>query len=83
MITPAGAARLLRRSDNFILTGSAIFRRDLAFVIGAEGEGISPLVRRECDYIVAIPMHGKTQSLNASVAAGILLYEAVRQRLTL
>ena len=62
---------------------TADFSRDLALVIGAEGEGISPLVRRECDYLVAIPMRGKTQSLNASVAAGILLYEAVRQRLTL
>ncbi len=61
----------------------ADFARDLALVIGAEGEGISPLVRRECDYLVSIPMPGKTQSLNASVAAGILLYEAVRQRLTL
>ncbi len=62
---------------------TADFRRDVALVIGAEGEGISALVRRECDYLVAIPMPGKTQSLNASVAAGILLYEAVRQRLTL
>ncbi len=59
---------------------SADFARDLALVIGAEGEGISPLVRRECDYLVTIPMAGKTASLNASVAAGILLYEAVRQR---
>ena len=60
--------------------GEADFARDLAIVIGAEGEGIAPLVGRECDYRVAIPMLGKTQSLNASVAAAILLYEAVRQR---
>jgi 23S rRNA (guanosine2251-2'-O)-methyltransferase len=53
---------------------------DTALVIGAEGEGIAPLVRRECDALVAIPMLGRVQSLNASVAAGILLYEAVRQR---
>jgi 23S rRNA (guanosine2251-2'-O)-methyltransferase len=53
---------------------------DVALVIGAEGEGIAPLVRRECDALVAIPMLGRVQSLNASVAAGILLYEAVRQR---
>ncbi len=59
---------------------SADFARDLALVIGAEGEGITPLVRRECDYLVSIPMSGKTASLNASVAAGVLLYEAVRQR---
>jgi 23S rRNA (guanosine2251-2'-O)-methyltransferase len=53
---------------------------DAALVIGAEGEGIAPLVRRECDALLEIPMLGKVQSLNASVAAGILLYEAVRQR---
>jgi 23S rRNA (guanosine2251-2'-O)-methyltransferase len=58
----------------------ADFNRDLALVIGAEGEGIAPLVARECDYRVSIPMFGKTQSLNASVAAAILLYEAIRQR---
>ena len=60
--------------------GKADFNRDLAIVIGAEGEGIAPLVARECDYRVSIPMFGKTQSLNASVAAAILLYEAIRQR---
>jgi len=60
--------------------GQSDFSRDLALVIGAEGEGIAPLVGRECDYRVAIPMLGKTGSLNASVAAAILLYEAVRQR---
>jgi 23S rRNA (guanosine2251-2'-O)-methyltransferase len=58
----------------------ADFNRDLALVIGAEGSGISSLVGRECDYLVSIPMEGKIASLNASVAAGVLLYEAVRQR---
>jgi len=58
----------------------ADFNRDLAIVIGAEGTGISALVQRECDYLVSIPMEGKIASLNASVAAGVLLYEAVRQR---
>ncbi len=53
---------------------------DVAFVIGAEGEGLSPLVQRECDGLVGIPMLGRLQSLNASVATGVLLYEAVRQR---
>jgi 23S rRNA (guanosine2251-2'-O)-methyltransferase len=53
---------------------------DVALVIGAEGEGIAPLVQRECDALISIPVRGKVQSLNASVAAGILLYEAVRQR---
>ncbi len=53
---------------------------DVALVIGAEGEGLAPLVKRECDGLVAIPMLGRVGSLNASVATGILLYEAVRQR---
>jgi 23S rRNA (guanosine2251-2'-O)-methyltransferase len=52
----------------------------VAIVIGAEGEGITPLVKRECDGLVSIPMLGRVGSLNASVAAGILLYEVVRQR---
>lgn len=60
--------------------GSADFNRDLALVIGAEGSGLAQLVRRECDYFVRIPMVGKTESLNASVAAAVLLYEALRQR---
>ncbi len=50
-------------------------------VIGSEGEGISRLVREKCDFLVKIPMLGKTESLNASVAAGVIMYEAVRQRL--
>jgi 23S rRNA (guanosine2251-2'-O)-methyltransferase len=53
---------------------------DVALVVGAEGEGIAPLVKRECDGLLEIPMLGRVQSLNASVATGILLYEAVRQR---
>jgi len=51
-------------------------------VIGSEGEGISRLVREKCDFLVKIPMLGKTESLNASVAAGVMMYEAVRQRTT-
>ena len=51
-----------------------------AIVIGNEGQGISPLVRKNCDVMVHIPMQGKISSLNASAAAAILLYEAVRQR---
>lgn len=57
------------------LTGS------LGLVIGSEGKGISRLVREHCDYLVSIPMAGSTGSLNASVAAGVLLYEISRQRL--
>lgn len=56
------------------------FRGALALVIGAEGAGLAPLVKRECDALVRIPTFGRLASLNASVAAGVLLYEAVRQR---
>lgn len=59
----------------------ADFSGDIAIVIGAEGDGISPVVRKECDYLVRIPMYGEVGSLNASVAAGVLLFEARRQRL--
>lgn len=52
----------------------------VAIVIGAEGKGLGTLTKRLCDQIISIPMKGKVNSLNASVSAGILLYEAVRQR---
>ncbi len=52
----------------------------LAIVIGSEGEGLSRLVREKCDFLVKIPMLGQAESLNASVAAGVLMYEAERQR---
>lgn len=52
-----------------------------AIVIGSEGDGMSQLVRKNCDVMVNIPMKGKISSLNASAAASILLYEALRQRL--
>jgi 23S rRNA (guanosine2251-2'-O)-methyltransferase len=53
---------------------------DIALMIGAEGAGLGRLARRECDALVRIPMRGKLASLNASVAAGVLLYEILRQR---
>lgn len=62
-----------------------MYKADLAgpaaIVIGNEGDGMSPLVRKNCDVMVHIPMQGRISSLNASAAASILLYEAVRQRL--
>ena len=65
--------------------GSLLYNTDLsgavALVIGAEGEGISRLALSKADFIVNIPMLGKISSLNASVAAGILIYEVVRSRL--
>jgi len=67
-------------SESAVDLGAADLNRDLVLVIGAEDRGVSPLIKRECDYLVRIPMRGKVASLNASVAAAILLYEALRQR---
>jgi len=52
----------------------------LAFVVGAEGKGLRRLTREQCDVLVKLPMVGQVESLNLSVASGILLYEALRQR---
>ena len=67
--------------------GSApLYQADLTdpavIVIGSEGEGMSRLVREQCDFLLSIPMRGQVNSLNASAAAAVVLYEAVRQRLT-
>lgn len=65
--------------------GDLMYRQNLTgpigLVIGNEGEGVSRLVRENCDYTAAIPMKGNIDSLNASVAAGVLSYEIVRQRM--
>ena len=65
--------------------GDVMYRLNLkgpiGLVVGNEGEGVSRLVREKCDYIASIPMKGDIDSLNASVAAGILAYEIVRQRM--
>lgn len=55
-------------------------RSDVAFVVGSEGKGIRPLIKRHCDFLVSIPMKGKVSSLNVAVAGAIALFEAVRQR---
>lgn len=52
----------------------------IALVIGSEGRGVSRIVKENCDFVVKVPMSGQINSLNASVAAGILIYEIVRQR---
>ena len=59
------------------------YKMDCAIVLGAEGKGVHELVRKKCDFLVSIPMLGKVSSLNVSVAAGVVLYEIVRQRRTL
>jgi 23S rRNA (guanosine2251-2'-O)-methyltransferase len=64
--------------------GQAIYELDLTgplvVIIGSEGKGISLLTQRHCDYMAAVPLAGKTGSLNASVAGGVVLYEVMRQR---
>ena len=53
----------------------------IGIVIGNEGSGVGRLVKESCDLVASIPMRGNVDSLNASVAAGVLMYEAVRQRI--
>ena len=64
--------------------GESLYRQDFrghtVLVIGGEGEGLRPLVRKHCDLLLSIPLKGAISSLNASVAGGIMLFEAVRQR---
>lgn len=66
------------------MDGTEMYKLDLkgslGIVIGSEGSGLSRLVREKCDFIASIPMKGRINSLNASVAGGILMYEALRQR---
>lgn len=68
-------------ADGTVELYEADFAGPTAIVIGSEGEGISRLVREKCDFIVSIPMRGKVNSLNASNAAAVLLFEAVRRRI--
>jgi len=67
------------------MSGESLYKTKLtgatAFVIGGEGSGIKKLTREKCDAVVSIPMFGKVNSLNASVAAGVVVYEYIRQKL--
>jgi 23S rRNA (guanosine2251-2'-O)-methyltransferase len=86
----AGALRSMKKAriwvagaagDEAALDYSGVdLKCDLAVVVGAEGDGISAVVRKECDYLLRIPMLGQIDSLNVSVATGILLFEARRQQ---
>ncbi len=81
----------LLKKEGFWIAGTALEGSQLCYdcdltgaiavVIGSEGEGMSRIVREHCDFLVNIPMLGETESLNASVATGVLLYEVVRQRM--
>jgi len=66
-------------------TAQTIYKSDftvpMALVVGAEGKGLRRLTKEQCDVLVSVPMLGQVESLNLSVATGVLLYEAVRQRL--
>jgi 23S rRNA (guanosine2251-2'-O)-methyltransferase len=84
----AAAIERLKAGGVWVIGADASAREDLydvrlepplALVVGGEGQGLSRLVRERCDRLVRIPMHGATASLNASVAAGILLFEVRRQ----
>ncbi len=69
------------------MEGEIMYRQDLTgpigLVIGNEGEGVSKLIKENCDFVTSIPMKGDIDSLNASVAAGVLAYEILRQRLNI
>ncbi len=66
------------------MDGKTLYEENLTgpigIVVGSEGEGVSKLTKENCDYIVSVPMYGKVTSLNASVAASLMVYEVVRQR---
>ena len=78
------------KKEGFWIVGTALedsvdyrdidYKGKIALVIGNEGNGISNIVEKNCDFIAKIPMYGKTNSLNASVAAGIMIYEVIRNR---
>ena len=67
-------------ADGTVGLYDAPFDRPTAIIIGSEGQGLSRLTRDKCDYIVSIPMRGRVNSLNASNAAAVLLFEALRRR---
>ena len=66
--------------DGSEVYNKADMRVPVALVIGGEGNGLSRLVKERCDAVIKIPMRGKINSLNASVATGIILFEVLRQR---
>lgn len=66
--------------EDSVLYDGIDYKTPTALVIGSEGFGMSSLVKKNCDFMARIPMNGKINSLNASVAAGIMIYEVIRQR---
>jgi len=90
MVTNISQAILTLKKNNVWVTGidrageqdytRVDFNLPAAIVIGGEGKGLSDLARKRCDWIASIPMKGKVSSLNASVAAAVVMYEVLRQR---
>jgi 23S rRNA (guanosine2251-2'-O)-methyltransferase len=89
VVNISSALRKIKEKDIWVIGAAAEARTDLydqdltiplAVVIGGEGKGLRPLIKRECDLLVSIPMKGKVNSLNASVAGSLILYEIIRQR---
>ena len=78
------------KANNYWIVGTSLdtdldyrevdYSGNICLVIGNEGKGISTLISKKCDFITKIPMYGRTNSLNASVAAGIMIYEVIRNR---
>ena len=78
------------KANNYWIVGTSLdtdldyrevdYSGNICLVIGNEGKGISSLISKKCDFITKIPMYGRTNSLNASVAAGIMIYEVIRNR---
>lgn len=89
-VTNLSEALLQLKKNNFWIFGadgnaaktihSSDFQGPICLVIGGEGKGIRPLVKKNCDFLVSIPMHSTLDSLNASVATGVILFEVARQR---
>ncbi|HIJ78009.1 MAG: 23S rRNA (guanosine(2251)-2'-O)-methyltransferase RlmB [Desulfobulbaceae bacterium] len=90
MVTNLNQALKLLKDEGFWIYGAAgeaeqslydtDFSGPICLIIGGEKKGLRPLVREQCDFLLSIPMAGSLDSLNASVAAGVILFEAVRQR---
>ncbi len=89
-VTNLGSTIDYLKEQGFWIVGTALedsvdyrnidYSGKIALIIGNEGSGISKLVRKKCDFIAKIPMYGTTNSLNASVASGIMIYEVIRNR---
>lgn len=84
----ASTLEILKKAGVWIycadMDGKPYYQTDLtgsiALIIGSEGQGVGRLIKERCDFVISIPMHGKANSLNASVAAGIMMFEVAKNR---